>query len=156
MMYLLSMKAVQQGERQMADKKIQLDIVTPYGIFFQGEVGQLVLPAADGEIGILAGHTPMIVALQPGQIRLSTASGELSLYAGNGYAEIGARLIILVVSAAEWDHEIDLARAEAALARAGERLVETKISAREKAQAERARQRARARLKVKHKQLSQQ
>ncbi len=139
----------------MADKGIQLDIVTPYGIFFQGQVQQVVLPAADGEIGILPGHTPMIAALVPGQIRLSTARGELSLYAGNGYAEIGASLIILVISAAEWDQEIDEARAEAALARAQERLADARTSSQEKAQAERARQRAQARLKVKHKQINQ-
>ena len=102
----------------------------------------------DGEIGILPGHTPLIAALTPGEIRLKIDQQWKVVAASNGYAEVGPELTIIVVNSAEWPDDIDVRRAEKALARAEARLIDPKTSAQEKAHARHSIARAKARLSV--------
>ena len=41
-----------------------LSLVTPDGPVFEGEVEMLIVPGADGEIGVLARHAPLIAMLK--------------------------------------------------------------------------------------------
>ncbi|MBP8989707.1 MAG: ATP synthase F1 subunit epsilon [Clostridia bacterium] len=139
----------------MADKPeqnaIYVEIVTPYGMFFEGPAEMVVVTSKDGQIGIMAGHTPLIAALTPGEIRMLIKGSWRILSATNGYAEIGPELMIIVVNAAEWPEQIDLGRAEAALARAEKRYHDPSSSSQEKIHARHAIERAKARIKVKQK-----
>jgi F-type H+-transporting ATPase subunit epsilon len=108
----------------------------------------VVITSKDGEIGILPGHTPLIAALTPGEIRLKVNQTWRVMAATNGYAEIGPELTIIVVNAAEWPEQIDLKRAEAALARATQRLKEPGLSEQDKRHARHGIERAKARIKV--------
>lgn len=134
-----------------AARTIYVEIVTPYGMFFEGAAEMVVITSKDGEIGIMPGHTPLIAALTPGEIRVNAAGRWRALAASNGYAEIGATLIIIVVNAAEWPDQIDERRAQAALARAEARYRDPKTSAQEKNHARHGIERAKARLKVRQK-----
>ena len=57
------------------EETIRLEIVTPYDLLYDGQVDMVVVTAADGEIGILPGHTAMFVALKDGEIRFRISSG---------------------------------------------------------------------------------
>jgi F-type H+-transporting ATPase subunit epsilon len=132
----------------MAEKALRVEIVTPYEMFFEGQVEMVVVTCKDGEIGVLKGHTPLIAALTPGEIRL-LANGKWQVaVATNGYAEIGPELTIIVVNAAEWPDQIDVPRAKNALERAEARLKDPKLSLLEKTHARHSVARANARLKV--------
>jgi F-type H+-transporting ATPase subunit epsilon len=135
----------------MADRTLQIEIVTPYGMFYEGPTEMAVVTCKDGEIGILPGHSPLIAALVPGEIRLKIDQTWRIAAATNGYAEIGPELTIIVVNAAEWPEQIDVRRAEKALARAEARLKDPKVSAQDKNHARHGVSRAKARLKVANK-----
>lgn len=139
------------AEEQQANRTIYVEIVTPYGMFFEGPVDMVVITSKDGEIGIMAGHTPMIAALTPGEIRLKSDGNWRGLVATNGYAEIGSELIIIVVNAAEWPEQIDLTRAKAALERAEKRYHDPRTSAQERNHARHGIERAKARIKIQQK-----
>lgn len=132
----------------MADKTMHVEIVTPYGMFFEGPIEMAVITCKDGEIGVLPGHSPLIAALTPGEIRLKIDQQWRVAAATNGYAEIGPELTIIVVNAAEWPEQIDIPRAEKALARAEAKLRDPKLSVQDKNHARHGVSRAKVRLKV--------
>jgi F-type H+-transporting ATPase subunit epsilon len=127
---------------------LHVEVVTPYGILFDGRVEMLIITAKDGEVGILPGHTPMMAALIPGELRLKIDQEWQMAVATDGYAEVGPDLTLIVVNAAELAQNIDVPRVEKALARAEAKLVDPATSQHEKLHAIGAIIRAKARLKV--------
>ncbi|MEN0129824.1 MAG: F0F1 ATP synthase subunit epsilon [Brevundimonas sp.] len=55
--------------------ELEVDLVATDGKVWTGSARQLIAPAGDGEIGILAGHTPVLTILRPGEIRVYPADG---------------------------------------------------------------------------------
>jgi F-type H+-transporting ATPase subunit epsilon len=55
--------------------ELDVDLVTTDRTVWSGRARLVVAPAADGEIGVLAGHTPMLSVLKPGTIRIRLAEG---------------------------------------------------------------------------------
>ena len=132
----------------MADKILHVEIVTPYEMFYEGQAEMVVVTGKDGEIGILPGHAPMVAALVPGEVRFKINDEWKHAVLTNGYAEIGPELMIIVVNAAEWPEQIDVRRAETALARAESRMHDPALSPQEKNRSKHGAERARARLKA--------
>lgn len=124
-----------------------LEIVTPERKFFSGEVEMVVLRTTDGEIGILKGHIPMVIAVDIGPIRILQGGEWLTAALTSGFMEIKRDKSIILVDTAEWPHEIDVNRALAARQRAEERL-QHKVSHIEHLRSQAALSRAMARLKV--------
>lgn len=133
---------------ELTRKKFHVQIVTPYELFYEGDIHSLVLPAVDGEIGILSGRTPVIIALNPGELRMQYDEDELTLAVASGYSEIESDSAVVVVNSAEWPDKIDVDRAKTALERAQKRLDDPNESAREKERSNRSLMRAKTRLKV--------
>lgn len=119
--------------------------------FFSGSVEYLVVPTGSGEVGIMAHHEDMIIALSPGELRFTTAEGEKrSAAIGRGIVEIANNRVTVLTDYAELPEEIDQKRAQEALERAQEALRQ-KQSIREYREAQAAMARALSRLKEKKK-----
>lgn len=54
---------------------LEVDLVATDGKVWTGTARQLIAPAGDGEIGILAGHTPVLTILREGEIRVYPEGG---------------------------------------------------------------------------------
>ena len=54
---------------------LNVSVISPEAVLFQGETDSVVAPAYDGEIGILTGHAPLMALLGEGQLRLGSGSG---------------------------------------------------------------------------------
>ncbi len=132
----------------MIRNKLHVEIVTPYEIFYEGEADSLILPAIDGEIGILPGHSPIVIALNPGELRLTLDEQVVYASVSDGFAQIEIDDAIVVVGSAELPGQIDVNRAEMALVRASKRLKDPSTNDRERERSERGVMRAKARLKV--------
>lgn len=131
----------------MAESRIQLDVVTPEKLAFSGQVDEVNLPGVLGEFGVLPGHTPFLSELKIGLMHFKR-EGRVEWFALNrGVAEVTPSKVTVLVRTAESKEEIDVARAEAAKARAEQRLREKQEGV-DLARAEAALQRALARLKV--------
>jgi len=100
--------------------RIKLEILTPDGAIFTGEVDEVILPGSAGELGILPGHLPLMTTLKSGQL-VGIDGGKRHIFAvHSGFAEILPNEIIVLTEAAEGADAIDLERARVALARAEE------------------------------------
>ena len=104
-------------------KTVQVNIVTPDGPVYDSEVTMVVAKTVSGEIGVLAGHIPMVAPLAIGAVKLKKADGSQEVAAVNGgFIEVRPEKISILAPAAEVAASIDLARAKQALARAEGRI----------------------------------
>ena len=106
----------------MAEDLISLDIATPSGSIFQQMVRYVQLPVDNGSLGILPGHMPMMTVTSTGVLKYTNTEGEDYIAISDGFAEVNNNKVIVLTNTAEDADHIDLARAEAALNRAQERL----------------------------------
>jgi len=102
--------------------KLYLEIITPDRNFFSGEIDMLIYSTTDGERGIMGNHVPMVTPVVPGNIRMKDGDEWTLAAVSEGFLEVTGEVTVMIVDTAEWPHEIDVRRAEAAAARARERL----------------------------------
>lgn len=103
-------------------KTFELRIVSSDRDFFDGKCEMIILPAIDGEHGILPHHEAMVTAIAAGEVRFLVGGQWKRAALGDGFAEVTGSHVIVVADTAEWPEEIDINRAEEALERAEERL----------------------------------
>jgi len=107
----------------MLPEAIELIVVTPERQLLRETVVEVTIPGLDGQLGILPGHAPLITELGVGELGYRTAtSSQPTLAIVQGFAEVLPDRVTVLAEMAERAEEIDLARAEAALARAEERM----------------------------------
>ncbi|MEK6582153.1 MAG: F0F1 ATP synthase subunit epsilon [Nitrospirota bacterium] len=106
----------------MAEGKLLLEIVTPYGLIFSEEVDEVTGTGSEGEFGILPGHVSFVTTLKIGMLIAKTGKELKYFFVNWGYAEIGADKILVLADSAERSDGIDLERAKEAMKRAEERL----------------------------------
>ena len=99
----------------MADERRTFDvsIVTPEGAAFEGQAEMIVVPGADGEIGVLARHAPLVALLKAGSTRVHVRMGDevLELATGPGFFKVERDRAIALVDDATHANEIDDERA---------------------------------------------
>jgi F-type H+-transporting ATPase subunit epsilon len=109
----------------MSEKTFILEVVTPERIAMSEEVEFIVVPATEGELGILRNHAPILAGLKIGVLRYRTANGETHHMAiSGGLMEVIDNDAKVLAETAEHGREIDLLRARAAKERAERRLAE--------------------------------
>lgn len=106
----------------MADKKINLQIITPTRILCNEMVDMVIMRASTGDIGILPNHEPIVATLNYGILRYKQDGTEHKATIMSGFTEVEPDKVTILTDAAEWPEEIDLARAEQAKERALRRL----------------------------------
>jgi len=107
----------------MLPETIQLVIVTPERQILKETVSELTMPGADGYLGVLPGHAPLITELGVGELTYRTTGGQTGLLAViRGFAEVLPDRVSVLAETAEFAEDIDLQRAQAALKRAQERI----------------------------------
>ena len=86
-----------------------LRIISSDGIFYEGRCRKLVIPASDGEMGILPNHENMVIALSIGIGKLEIQEGKWQEVAfGQGFAEVVKNRVTLIVDTAEKPEDIDV------------------------------------------------
>src|SRR6202051_5067203 len=93
--------------------KINLTVVTRDRKIIDIEVDEVVLPASDGEIGVLPGHTPLLTTLKIGQMRYRSGGVVHRLILSWGFAEVLPDRVIVLAERGVLASEIDPAAAEA-------------------------------------------
>ena len=98
-------------------------IISSDGVFYFGRLRALVIPAVDGEMGVLPGHEEMIIALKEGILRYKDGKDVWHKAAiGRGTIQFANNRCTIVVDTAEKPEEIDVRRAMEAIKRAEEQL----------------------------------
>jgi F-type H+-transporting ATPase subunit epsilon len=101
---------------------LQLQIVSAERMLVNETVDEVQIPGADGYLGVLPGHTPLLTTLQVGQLWYRRGEMKVHLSIAFGFAEIQPDRVTILAQIAEKADEIDISRAETAKRRAEERL----------------------------------
>ncbi|HEY4890033.1 MAG TPA: ATP synthase F1 subunit epsilon [Candidatus Dormibacteraeota bacterium] len=113
--------------------KFPLRVVSVERSLFEGDVEFIIANGADGELGVLARHAPLMTILKPGALRIQEVLGgtEQLLFVGGGFLEVLPDRVTVLADVAEHVDEISVERAEEARRRAQERLAGTLTTAEE-------------------------
>lgn len=108
-------------------KTFLLSVLAADSCIYVGECSSVVLPAADGQYGVLADHCNTISAVVPGLLEYTLPNGEVqSVAVSNGMVKIENNEVMILVDSAERPEEIDIRRAERAAAEAREQMLQKK------------------------------
>ena len=81
---------------------LDVDLVAPDGKVWSGSARQVSAPAADGQIGILAGHVPVLSLLKPGELRITPSDGPVLRWAvAGGFMSVDSDQVTVVVDSVE-------------------------------------------------------
>ena len=105
-------------------KTFKFEVVTPEKVFYSDEVEMVVFNREDGEMGVMAGHMPMAVAVEVGVLKIVKDGKQMYAAISEGFVEITDTSVTAIVDAAEWPDEIDIERAERAKQLAEDKLKE--------------------------------
>jgi F-type H+-transporting ATPase subunit epsilon len=93
--------------------KLALTVVTRERKIIEIDVDEVVLPARDGEIGVLPGHTPLLASLKVGQLRYRTGATVSRVVISWGFAEVLPDRVIVLAERGILPTEVDATAAEA-------------------------------------------
>ena len=102
--------------------RLTLEIVTPDRSLVRETVDEVQVPAAEGYMGILPGHTPYLATLQVGQLSYRIGQQTTNLHVAFGFVEVLPNRVTVLAQVAERAEDIDVERAEAARRRAEDRI----------------------------------
>jgi F-type H+-transporting ATPase subunit epsilon len=132
-----------------SEHMLDVEVLTPEGKVWGGEVRQVSTRTEVGEVGILANHAPLLAALRPAELRLHVSDSEVKRYAqAHGWMQVfGNRARLLLEEAIE-PEQLDAATLKEQLADAEQRLGESEEGSGAHSRAQKDRERAEAFLAV--------
>ncbi len=131
------------------DKKLEVEVLTPEGAVYSGELQMLSTRTAVGEVGILADHIPMVARLVPAELRLHKSDSEVETYAqGEGWLEVFANRARVLVAEAVSPDQLDTSELKQRLEQAEQSLSEAEEGTAHAEQAERERARCEAFIEI--------
>jgi F-type H+-transporting ATPase subunit epsilon len=102
--------------------KVLLEIVTPDRLLIREEVDEVVVPASEGGLGVLPGHTQLLSMLTVGELWYRQGQDKHFLLIAFGFVEVLPDRVTVLAQIGERAQDIDADRAERARRRAEERL----------------------------------
>jgi F-type H+-transporting ATPase subunit epsilon len=85
------------------------DLVSPEKLAFSGEVDQVDIPGVEGDFGVLAGHAPVVAAIRPGILTVTTGGTHEKIIVLGGLAEVSENGLTVLADVATSLDEIDKA-----------------------------------------------
>jgi F-type H+-transporting ATPase subunit epsilon len=126
----------------MARTKFPVDVLSPEGEVWSGEVEMVSTRTSSGSIGLLANHTPVLAMLDPTELRLYESESEAIRFAqGEGYLQVGGNRALLLVEEAHTPDELDTADLRDRLQRAERELESADKDSEQQRVAQRAKRR---------------
>lgn len=129
-------------------RKMPIEIVTPERKVYENEANLIIARGGDGDIGIMAGHSPVVTTLKISALRVKTDGGDHTIAVSGGFLEVKPDKVTVLAESAELPEEIDVDRASRAKERAERRVKDSKSGDIDARRAELALSRALNRLEV--------
>jgi F-type H+-transporting ATPase subunit epsilon len=84
------------------------EFVSPERVLFSGDVEQVDLPGAEGDMGILAGHAPLVTTLRPGIVTVINGNSRVPIVVIGGFAEVGPAGLTVLADKAVAREDFDM------------------------------------------------
>ena len=100
------------------------DLVSPEKLAFSGEVDQVDIPGVEGDFGVLAGHAPVVAAIRPGILTVTTGGTHEKIIVLGGLAEVSDKGLTVLADVATSMQDVDKAAFADQIAGMEEKLAE--------------------------------
>ena len=89
--------------------KLSFDLVSPENLIFNDDVGMIIIPGKDGDLGVLPGHSKVMSSLRPGRVMVYGEDKNLlkSFFVSAGYAEINPEKCIVLAESVDEINNLD-------------------------------------------------
>ena len=89
--------------------KISFDLVSPENLIFNDDVGMIIIPGKDGDLGVLPGHSKVMSSLRPGRVMVYGEDKNLlkSFFVSAGFAEINPEKCIVLAESVDEINNLD-------------------------------------------------
>ena len=105
--------------------ELHFEFVSPESVLFSGDVDQVDLPGAEGDMGILAGHAPLVTTLRPGIVTIFRGGAREPVVVTGGFAEVGPAGLTVLADRAVARETFDTATLAAEIKDAEEDIADT-------------------------------
>jgi F-type H+-transporting ATPase subunit epsilon len=85
------------------------DLVSPENLAFSGEVDQVDVPGVEGDFGVLAGHAPVVAAIRPGILTVTSGGAQQKIIVLGGLAEMSDKGLTVLADVATSLEDLDRA-----------------------------------------------
>ena len=100
------------------------DLVSPEKLAFSGEVDQVDVPGVEGDFGVLAGHAPVVAAVRPGILTITTGGAHHKVIVLGGLAEVSEKGLTVLADVATSMQDIDRSQFADTISEMEEKLAE--------------------------------
>ena len=100
------------------------DLVSPEKLAFSGEVDQVDIPGVEGDLGIMAGHAPVVATIRPGILTITTGGKHEKIIVLGGLAEVSEKGLTVLADVATSIADLDRAQFASQIAEMEEGLKE--------------------------------
>ena len=104
------------------------DLVSPEKLAFSGEVDQVDVPGVEGDFGVLAGHAPVVAAVRPGILTITSGGAHQKVIVLGGLAEMSENGLTVLADVATSLEDVDRAQFAETIAEMEAKLAETEGS----------------------------
>ena len=89
--------------------KISFDLVSPEKLIFNDEVGMIIVPGKDGDLGVLPGHSKLLSSLRPGRVMIYGEDKSLikSFFVSGGFVEVNPEKCIILAETVDEINVLD-------------------------------------------------
>ena len=89
--------------------KISFDLVSPENLIFNDDVGMIIIPGKDGDLGVLPGHSKVMSSLRPGRVMVYGEDKNLlkSFFVSGGFAEVNPEKCIVLAESVDEINSLD-------------------------------------------------
>jgi F-type H+-transporting ATPase subunit epsilon len=104
---------VAENNQQRGDgRQLFCRVITPEEVIYDGEADLVIARIADGDVGVLVDHSPLVSTMEPGEVRIRE-DDELHVYAiSDGFFKVSENLVQVLVEEAVVPEDIDVDAAE--------------------------------------------
>ena len=106
---------------------LHFELVSPAKLLFSGDVASVTLPGTEGDMGIFAGHAPVLSTLRPGVVVVSKDGGATErIFVRGGFAEVNAKGLTILAETAITMTDLDAGALSAQITSAEEEVAAAK------------------------------
>ena len=111
------------GQRREG-RQLYCRVITPEEVIYDGEANLIVARIADGDLGVLVDHSPLVSTVEVGEVRIKEGDDQLVYATSDGFFKVSENLVQVLVEEAVAVEEIDVAAAESRVEEAERELSE--------------------------------
>ena len=101
-----------EGQNQQEGRQLFCRVITPEKVIYDGEADMVVVRIADGDIGVLVDHAPVVSTVEPREVRIYEDDDRYVFATSDGFFKVSENLVQILVEEAVPPDEIDVEEAE--------------------------------------------